>query len=275
MPVIHTVAHEIRWGASLVLYQSTGEMYGEKRVTTVLWTRSGAPFGLSTIFQAAENSLAAEEIMKAVLALIAIYVLTFVVVIQGASQNSIAASPQETMGRGKSTLKAIDPAKEADIHSLMELIGARDMVQEAQTKASEQLRENLVASIPDNEHGQQFVNEFVASYQKKFNPDDVTNQLVGVYDQHFTADEIKGLLQFYGSPLGQKVAAEMPKVSQEMQAANRAISTRVAKEALQDLRKQYPGLAAQAKLQKQRGLPSDENKKPAPQTQAQALASQP
>jgi hypothetical protein len=214
--------------------------------------------------------------MKAVLALVAIYILTFIVVIQGASQKSVAASSQETaVAQGKAGLKPIDPAKEADIHSLMELIGARDIVQDAETKASEQLRENLVASIPDNDRGQQFVNEFVASYQKKFNPDDVTTQLVGVYDKHFTADEIKGLLQFYGSPLGQKFASEMPKVSQEIQAANRAISTRAAKEALQDLRKQYPGLAAQARLQKQRGLQSDDTKKHAPQTQAQASASQP
>jgi hypothetical protein len=214
--------------------------------------------------------------MKAVLALVAIYVLTFIVVIQGASQNSVAASPQETAAaQGKATLKPIDPAKVADIHSLMELIGARDMVQDAETKASEQLRENLVASIPDNDRGQQFVNEFVASYQKKFNPDDVTTQLVAVYDKHFTADEVKGLLQFYGSPLGQKFASEMPKVSQEIQAANRAISTRAAKETLQDLRKQYPGLATQARLQRQRGLQSDDTKKQASQTQAQASASQP
>jgi hypothetical protein len=213
--------------------------------------------------------------MKAVLALVAIYVLTFIVFIQGASQNSIAASPQETMAQGKATPKPIDPAKEADIHSLMELIGARDMVQDAEAKTSEQLRENLLASIPDNDHGRQFVNEFVADYQKTFNPDDVTNQLVAAYDKHFTADEIKGLLQFYGSPLGQKFASEMPKVSQEMQVANRALSTRVAKEALQDLRKQYPGLAAQARLQKQRGVQSDEGGTQASQTQAQALASQP
>jgi hypothetical protein len=212
--------------------------------------------------------------MKAVLALVTIYVLTFIVFIQGASQNSIAASPQDNGAQSK-TAKPIDPVKEADIRSLMELVGAHDIVQEAGTKTSEQLRENLVASIPNDEHGRQFVNEFVASYQKKFNPDDVTNQLVTVYDRHFTADEIKGLLQFYGSPLGQKFAAEMPKVSQEMQAANRAISTRVAKEALQDLRKQYPGLAAQARLQKQRGLQSGESKKQASQTQEQALASQP
>ncbi len=38
----------------------------------------------------------------------------------------------------------------------------------------------------------------------------------------------------------------------EMQAANRAFSMRIAKDVLQDLRKQYPGVAAHARLAKPR-----------------------
>jgi len=96
------------------------------------------------------------------------------------------------------------------------------------------------------------VNAFIEGYKAKFNPDNATAQLVTIYDQHFTQDEIKGLLQFYGSPLGQKFAAEMPKINVEMQAANRAFSMRIAKDVLQDLRKQYPGVAAHARLAKPR-----------------------
>ena len=84
------------------------------------------------------------------------------------------------------------------------------------------------------------------------NPDDATAQLVTIYDRHFTQDEIKGLLQFYGSPLGQKFAAEMPKINGEMQTANRAFSMRIAKDVLQELRKEYPGVAAHARLAKPR-----------------------
>ena len=69
---------------------------------------------------------------------------------------------------------------------------------------------------------------------------------------HFSDDEIKGLLQFYGSPLGQKFAAEMPKINMETQAASRAFSTRIAKDVLQDLRKEYPGIAPHARLAKPR-----------------------
>jgi uncharacterized protein len=214
--------------------------------------------------------------MKALLALVIIYVGTFLIVVQGASQNSVQAAHQGGAGQGQTAPASIDPAKEADIRSLMELVGARDLAQEAMARGTEQFRENLVASVPDSERGQQFVNAFLSAYEKKFNADDVANQVAAVYDKHFTDDDIRGLLQFYGSPLGQKYAAEMPKIAAEIQAANHAAGTKIAKEVLQDLRKQYPGIGAQARLAKsRRNGNAQSGEQTQPDTQSQASVSQP
>jgi hypothetical protein len=193
---------------------------------------------------------AAEEVMKAVLALIIIYVGTFLVAIQGASQNPVQAAAQNAAtGQDAGTqAKSIDAVKEADIRALMELVGARDAVQDAANNASEQYREKLLATVPSNDQGQAFVSAVIDNYEKKFDADQVTEQLVGIYDKHFTDDEIKGLLQFYGSPLGQKVAAEMPKVSREIQAASRAASSKAAREALQLVKEQNPEIGQAARL---------------------------
>jgi hypothetical protein len=191
--------------------------------------------------------------MKAVLALVLIYIGTFFLVIQGASQNSVQASPQspaavQNNATSPQVRSSIDPAKEADIRSLMELVGARDLVQDGVNTAIEQSREKLLATVPNNDKGQAFVNAFAASYQKRFDVDQVTNQLETLYDKHFTDDEIKSLLQFYGSPLGQKVAAEMPKINRETQAAIRAANTKAAKDALAELRQQNPEIGQSAHL---------------------------
>jgi hypothetical protein len=187
--------------------------------------------------------------MKAVLALIIIYVGTFLVAIQGASQNSVQAAPQQSAGQSAAAQPAaIDPDKEADIRSLMELVGAREMVQDGISTSTEQYREKLLATVPSNDKGQAFVNAFADAYQKKVDVDQITDQLVGVYDKHFTDEEIKGLLQFYGSPLGQKVAAEMPKISREIQAHSRAAGAKAAKEALQALKEQNPDVGQSARL---------------------------
>jgi hypothetical protein len=188
--------------------------------------------------------------MKAVLALIVIYVGTFLVAIQGASPNSVQAAAQKTAGSQSSASlgTVIDPEKEADIRSLMELVGARDMVQDGVSNSTEQYRDKLLATVPNDEKGQAFVNAFVDAYQKKLDLDQITGQLVSVYDKHFTDDEIKSLLQFYGSPLGQKVAAEMPKISREIQVQSRTAGAKAAKEALQALKEQNPEVGQGARL---------------------------
>ena len=191
--------------------------------------------------------------MKALLALIVIYIGTFFLVIQGSSQNSLQAAQQgsasgQNKGASAQAISNIDPVKEADIRSLMELVGTRDLVEDGANTAIEQSREKLMATVPNNDKGQAFVNAFAASYQKKFDADQVTEQLVGIYDKHFTDDEIKGLLQFYGSPLGQKVAAEIPKINRETQAVVRQVSGKAAREALAEAKQQNPEVGQSARL---------------------------
>jgi hypothetical protein len=185
---------------------------------------------------AKQNDTVAEKVMKAVLALIVIYVGTFLVAIQGASNTSVEASEQNSAQAGA----RIDAVKEKEIRSLLELIGARDAIQDAASSATEQYRQKVLETSANNDRVQVLTNAYLAEFQKKFDADSVTNQLVGIYDKHFTEDEIKDLLEFYGSPLGQKVAAEMPKISREAQVATRTASAQAARLAWQDLRAEHP-----------------------------------
>jgi hypothetical protein len=218
--------------------------------------------------------------MKAVLALAIIYVGTFFLAIQGASQNPVSAAAQSTASQDQASpaqAKSIDPVKDADIRSLMELIGAHDQVQDAVNNSSEQYREKLLATVPNNDKGQAFVTSFIESYQKKFDVDQMTEQLVTIYDKHYTDDEIKTLLQFYGSPVGQKVAAEMPKIAREIQAASRTTGAKAAKEALQALKVQNPEIGQSARLNNgpRRWQPGARAQQNAQQGQSQQAAQQP
>ncbi len=187
--------------------------------------------------------------MKALVALIIIYIGTFFLVIQGSSQNSVQASPQGSQNNASAqSNSSIDRVKEADIRSLMELVGARDVVQDGAENAIEQSREKLLTTVPNNDKGKAFVKAFATSYQKKLDTDQIAEQLVGIYDKHFTDDEIKGLLQFYGSPLGQKVAGEMPKINRETQAAVRSAGGKAAREALAEVKQKNLEVGQSARL---------------------------
>ena len=179
--------------------------------------------------------------MKAVFALIIIYVGTFFVAIQGASNTPVQAAGQNSTATSKpAPANSIDPVKDADIRSLLELIGARDLIQEAANSATEQYRQKLASLAPNSDKAQDSINAYLAEYQKKYDPDALTDQLVAIYDKHYTEEEIKGLLQFFGSPLGQKTAIEMPKITKEVQLASRTLTNQAAREAWQQLRAQNP-----------------------------------
>lgn len=187
--------------------------------------------------------------MKAAIALVILYVGMFLVAIQGGAPSAVQAAPQSANGQQNSvTSPAIDPAKEADIRALLELVGARDQVQDSVRNSAEQYRERLLATVPNNEKGQNFINTTINEYEKKYDVDRVNEQLVRLYDKHYSAEDIKGLLQFYGSPLGQRTAAESPKIFREIQEATRAEAAKAVKDALQEAKNENPGVGQNAHL---------------------------
>ncbi len=188
--------------------------------------------------------------MKAALVLIVIYVGMFFVAIQGGSPGSVQAAAQSSANQ-QSPAKpssSIDSTKDADIRALLELVGARDQVQDSVRQTAEQYREKLLASVPNNEKGQAFVNTTINEYEKLYDVDRVNEQLVVLYDKHYTDDEIKSLLQFYGSPLGQKVAVESPRIFREIQETTRTEAAKAVKDALQQAKQENPGVGQNARL---------------------------
>ncbi len=187
--------------------------------------------------------------MKALLALIVIYIGAFFLAIQGTSTASVEASQQANTSQTVATKSvAIDPVKAADIRALLELVGARDQVQESVNLTAEQYREKLFASVSTRDKGSVFVNAVISDYEKRFDVGQVTEQLVTIYDKHYSDDEIKGLLQFYGSPLGQKVASEAPRISREIQEASRATAAKAVREALQQAKMDNPDVGQNTRL---------------------------
>ncbi|MGB2627702.1 MAG: DUF2059 domain-containing protein [Candidatus Acidiferrum sp.] len=211
--------------------------------------------------------------MKAILALIVIYVGAFLLAIQGTPSTAVEAAPQSASGAAALSAKspAIDPLKEVDIRSLLELVGAHDQIEESVRFSAEQYREKLLATVPNNDRGQSFVNAVISDYEKRYDVDQVTERLVLVYDKHYSEDEIKGLLQFYGSPLGQKVALEAPKISREIQEASRATAAKAVRESLQQAKQENPAIGQNAHLV---NAPVRRNAEPKPQDLGQQVAGQ-
>jgi len=193
---------------------------------------------LPTIGSVASNTIEATEgSMKAALALIVIYIAAFIVATQGGSQNPVQASATNNFA----TSKSVDPEKEADLHSLLQYVGAKDQLQSAASESAAQYREKLGASVKnvaDDSKRQELITVASGSFEKNFDQQRALQQIAAIYDKHFTDDEIKGLLDFYSSPLGQKFAAESPKINKEIQAVQALAAGSATRESLLMLKSQ-------------------------------------
>jgi hypothetical protein len=184
--------------------------------------------------------------MKAALALIIIYIAAFIVATQGGSQNPVQASASGANAFANS--KSTDPEKEADLRSLLQYVGAKDQLQSVANESAAQYREKLGASVKnvaDNSKRQELITVASGSFEKNFDQQRALQQIAAIYDKHFSDDEIKGLLDFYSSPLGQKFAAESPKINKEIQAVQTSATSMATRESLLRLKSQNANVDTQ------------------------------
>jgi hypothetical protein len=83
----------------------------------------------------------------------------------------------------------------------------------------------------------------VVHFQKHFDPDSLTERVIPIYDKYLTAEDLQGLLDYYHSPLGQRMLKVLPQVTSESQAAGFALGQKAAQETMEELKTDFPEFA--------------------------------
>lgn len=135
---------------------------------------------------------------------------------------SIAASP--------ALAQTVDEGLRKDIEKLLEVTGSSKMGLQMATMVSGQMLDGLLQQqdVPPKaiELAKEVVNDEI---KKAFEaPDGLNTDIVAVYAKHFTHDEVRGLLAFYDTPLGQKMIAATPALFQESVAVGQSWAQRIA-----------------------------------------------
>ncbi|GAB3544936.1 DUF2059 domain-containing protein [Spirosoma fluminis] len=97
------------------------------------------------------------------------------------------------------------PTKQDDIRQLMTMMGTTSLMEQSMSRFVETFKK-ANTGLPES---------FWTGVEKEANYQDLINRLIPVYEKHYTHDEIKELLAFYKSPLGQKSIRELPAIMQE------------------------------------------------------------
>lgn len=138
-------------------------------------------------------------------------------------------------------LAQVEPSKAADIKRLLEVSGSQEMGTTWITAFGEQLKSAMTRSSNNPERTQQIVDAFLQKMTARF-PADWTNLLVETYDRHLTQEEVKDLIRFYESPLGQRLKEEMPKIMDESNEAGLKRGGELIQEILRGMAEQFPEL---------------------------------
>jgi hypothetical protein len=158
-----------------------------------------------------------------------------------AHQPGVSANPPATQQKAPPSLEKPDPAKDAAIRKLMAITQTDKMGDNISAALTNQVKQVMSRAIPPDRLPK-FMDDFTAAYSTAAPSSAVTDAVVPVYARHFSTEDIQALVQFYESPLGQRVVKSMPQVTQESESAGIQLDQGAAMKVLQGLQSQYPEL---------------------------------
>ncbi|HWZ55995.1 MAG TPA: DUF2059 domain-containing protein [Verrucomicrobiae bacterium] len=171
---------------------------------------------------------------------------------QTKSPQSPAAAPlaqtQTTAGSEPSaaaTAPKIDPGKEADIRQLLDVAGTKSLMSEVMGNMDKNLRPILVNSLPPGDYRAKLIDLFLDKFMARANAEipKLLDAAIPIYDKYLSDEEIKGLIQFYQTPLGKKTLSVLPRVSIEMQDQGQKLGQQIGQETMMQVLSEHPELA--------------------------------
>jgi hypothetical protein len=151
--------------------------------------------------------------------------------------------PAKTSATSGSAQSKIDPAKETDIRKLLDVMGVKAGAAQTMRAMTESVKPTLTKLLPPGEYRAKLIDLFFTEFLSRADPQHVVNLAVPVYDKNFTREEIKGLIRFYETPLGQKSASVLPQLTVELSDAGRKWGEELGRQTMQDVLAQHPELA--------------------------------
>lgn len=168
-------------------------------------------------------------------------------------QPAQSQAPQAAGSEAAPAQTAIDPAKEADIRHLLDVSGASALMNQVMGAMEQSLRPVLANSFPPGEYRERLIDLFFEKFHSKLDSKRLLDLAVVRYDQYFSDEDIKGLLKFYETPLGQKAVSVLPKLTGELQQDGQKLGQQVGRESMIEVLSEHPDLA-KALQEASRGL---------------------
>ena len=149
-------------------------------------------------------------------------------------------STQQSPGAGAPS--AIDPVKAADIEKLLDVTGAEKLAMQMMNEMSKNIRPLMTTALPPGAYREKLIDLFFVKFQSKADPKFFRTLALPVYNKYYSDEEIKGLIEFYSTPLGRKMLDSLPKVVAELQESGREWGQGLGRDSMQEVLAEHPDL---------------------------------
>lgn len=183
--------------------------------------------------------------MKTLAAWIATYLLlTGLSMAQNVSSPETGDTSQSLVAAAKASRNEVrlKKAKEDDIRHLLEVTGAAEIATQSMDEMEKSMKPLIANALPQGEYRDQLVNLFFEKFRANRDPQQLVELIVPIYERYYSDDEIKGLIQLYQTPLGQKMLSVLPKVAAESQAAGAQWGQQIGRETMMQVLAEHPEL---------------------------------
>ena len=152
-----------------------------------------------------------------------------------------AATAPAQAGSASST-QSINPAKEAAIRKMFEVMGTSKMMQQVLAAMSGNMKPMLMSSLPPGDYREKLTDLFFEKFQSKVRVEQLLDLTVPIYAKYFSKEEIEGLTRFYQTPLGQKALSVLPQTVVEIQTESMKLGERLGRESMVEVLDEHPDL---------------------------------
>jgi uncharacterized protein len=171
------------------------------------------------------------------------------------SNQSVAAAARANRQAKNAPGNKIDPAKEADIRRLLEVMGSQAAATQLMTDMEKNIKPLLTSSLPPGEYRDKLVQLFFEKFQSKLDPEVMADLAIPVYEKYLSDADVKGMIDFYSTPLGKKVVQVLPQLMSECGEKGRKWGEGIGRESMMEVLSEHPELQKAMQEAKNGALP--------------------
>jgi len=154
----------------------------------------------------------------------------------------VPRTPASNSGTDSTFPSKINPAKEAAIRQLIDLTGGTTVVNQVMDGMQKNIKPMMMNMLPPGEYRDKLIDLFFEKFRSKADVQVLINLTVEKYDKYLSEEEIKALIQFYSTTLGQKTLSVLPQLMVELQGESMKWGQDLGRQSMIEVLSEHPEL---------------------------------